>query len=152
MFFLFTKDTRKSARIVLTLFVLPVLLIIFSTTDLPEVLAHGFATIGAVHLLLEVDLVLGHVAQVVLTRFDHTGYGLEAGTCLQLVRSERRGAVVGVRLADVQTGTVRIGGRSGAVSTRQIRSAGVTVLYFRLCQRTGYIPFFTFGFANEPDT
>ena len=114
---------EKAHKNALFLCFLPVLLIIFSTTDLPEVLAHGFATIGEVLLLREVDLVLGHVAQVVLTRPNHRLNGGKARLRFELVCSDRRGAF---RLfLHVQTVAVVATGRGCTVGREQHTLAAV---------------------------
>ena len=55
--------------------VLVLTFVVLESADLPEVRVHGLLAVGKVLLREEVDLVLGDLRQVILTRCDHRASG-----------------------------------------------------------------------------
>ena len=110
------------------------LLIIFSTTNFPIIGLHGFCAIGVVLLGEEVLLVGSDLHEVGFAGLDHAGYHHELRAVLELTLTQRRGAFVAIRIEGVQTLTIGVSGRRGAVGGNEIVAVVVTILFFRSFQ------------------
>ena len=109
-------------------------LIVLSPADLPVVRLHGFCAIGVVLLGEEVLLVGGDLHEVGFAGLDHAGYHHELRTVLELFVRQWGGTLVAIRIEGVQTLTIGVSGRGGAVGGNEIVAVVVTILFFRSFQ------------------
>ena len=116
---------------------LAVRLIIFSTTDFPVPCEHGFLAVGLVLLRGESDLVVGDLREILLASLDHRGYRSEACADLQLLRTQRRGALL--RGTEVQTVTLVVGRCRYAVGSQEHLLARVLTVVLGFGQRAGNV-------------
>jgi len=103
-------------------------IVVLCAADCPEVSPHGALAGGGVALCLEGLLVGGDLGEVALTRFHHRRHLGEAGAYGLLLGGEGRGALVGVRVAGVETLTaVGVLGRCRTVGSDEVVTVVVTV-------------------------
>ena len=91
-------------------------LIVGIAFDFPEPFLEGLATTRLVLLSGEGSLVLREGREVLRTNSNGTGYGYEAVTDADFLLRDRRAAGDGTDSAQVQAGTVGVGGRCYTVS------------------------------------
>ena len=113
---------------------LAVLLVVLLTADFPVPCEHGLLAVGLVSLGCEGDLVVGDLREIFLTLRDHRPYRGEACADLQLLRAQRRGTLVRVRILHVETLTVGVGTCSLAVRGYHVVAVVVTVLFLGFLQ------------------
>ena len=116
---------------------LTVLLIIFSTTNFPQVRLHGFLATGLILLRREVDLVRSDLREIFLTSLHSSCYSGEACASIELCGRERSGTLVTVCFEGVDALTVGVRGCRSAVGGNEIVTVVVTILFFRSFQGAG---------------
>ena len=114
------------------------LCIVRVAADLPEVRLEGLLAERRVLLRQERCLVGTQRAQVLRAERYCLRYRLEAYADQRFVRARRSGAFVRIRLADIQSLTIRVRSRCHAVGTDQVRAVVVTFCFLRFCQCSGY--------------
>ena len=111
-----------------------VLLVILLCTDVPEVLAQGFAATRLLLLIPEVLDVSDNLREVSAASIDSTGYCRKTVTNQDLVGSNRSGALW--CFAQKQSVAIFVGGRSCAVCCQQHFLARMLTVLARFTQRT----------------
>ena len=112
-------------------------LIVLRPAHFPVPCEHGLFAVRLVLLRCESDLVVGDLREILLTRLDHRGYRGEACADLQLLRTQRRGALL--RGTEVQTVTVVVGRCRYAVGSQEHLLAAVLSALAGFCQCAGYM-------------
>ncbi len=113
---------------------LAVRLIPLLTAHAPIPLFHGLCAVRLV-LLRDEGLLVGRDLREVMTALlDHRSNADEAVADLVLTLRQRRGAFVAIRIEGVQTLTIGVSGRRGAVGGNEIVAVVVTILFFRSFQ------------------
>ena len=112
------------------------LIVVLRADNAPVPLGHGLETVREILLGEECLLILGDLVEVLLTRLDHLRNVLEAVTCADLILRQRSRTFVRVRLTDVETATIRVGGRGYPVRTEEVITMVVSVNLFFLFERT----------------
>ena len=112
-------------------------LVVLVAAHLPEVGVHRLLAVGEVLLCEEVNLVLGDLRQVFLTRRYHRSYRLEALADSHLFRFERRGT--NRFLPQIDSVTMRAGCRCLAVRTQQHLLVVVLTTFLHFVECSGNI-------------
>ena len=116
-----------------------VLLVVLVAADHPIPGLEGLLATGEVLLRDERSFILGDFHQVRFTNLDCRGYSGEASASGKLLAGRLRRTLVRICLAHIKTRAIRIGGCSGAVSTDEVRTTGVTFLDGGFRQTTLYV-------------